>query len=89
MLTASSRLSGINNLAHLWYVYSVYRHLEGWVGISAYAPAQVGQPAANKTNYVSWCKICTGPHTALQNAEFPANVNGLDITSSTSHSDEV
>ena len=37
----------------------------------------------------SGCKIRTGPHTAPQNAEFPANVNGLDITSSTLHSKEV
>ena len=37
----------------------------------------------------SGCKVCTGPHTAPQNAELPANVNGLDITSSTLHSYEV
>jgi len=35
------------------------------------------------------CKIRTGPHTAPQNAEFPANVNGLNITASILHLDEI
>jgi len=34
-------------------------------------------------------KYATGPNTAPQNAELPANVNGLDMTSNTLHSDEV
>jgi hypothetical protein len=37
----------------------------------------------------SGCKIRTGPHRPPQNAKFPANVNGSDITSSILHSDEV
>jgi len=30
-------------------------------------------------------KLCTGPHITPKNAEFAANVNGLDITSSILH----
>jgi len=37
----------------------------------------------------SGCKLRTGPHTAPQDAEFPANVNGLNFISSTLHSGEV
>jgi hypothetical protein len=55
---------------------------------NAYILKQRSIGASSDLYPCQWVQIRTRPHTAPQNAEFPANVNGLD-TSSILHSDEV